>query len=48
MERELRALDVHPTIPINCKMLFYQNGPTFLKNAFSTLLTQCYTELSQF
>jgi len=32
---------VHPQISINCKMLSYQYGPTFLKNAFSTLLNQC-------
>jgi len=36
VERELRALDVHPTNL--CKMLSYQYGPTFLKSAFSTLL----------
>jgi len=30
-----------PQISINCKMLSYQYGPTFLKNAFSTLLNQC-------
>jgi len=48
VERELRALDVHPQISINCKMLSYQYGPTFLKNAFSTLLNQCHEELRQF
>jgi len=26
---------------------FYQYGPTFLKNAFSTLLNQCHVELRQ-
>jgi len=34
-----------PQISINCKMLSYQYGPTFLKNAFSTLLNQCHIEL---
>jgi len=34
-----------PQISINCKMLSYQNGPTFLKNAFSTLLNQCQEEI---
>jgi len=29
-------------------MLSYQYGPTFLKNAFSTLLNQCHVELMQF
>jgi len=37
-----------PQISINCKMLSYQYGPTFLKNAFSTLLNQCLVELRQF
>uniref|UniRef100_A0A3P9ABK6 Cadherin domain-containing protein n=1 Tax=Esox lucius TaxID=8010 RepID=A0A3P9ABK6_ESOLU len=37
-----------PQISINCKMLSYQYGPTFLKNAFSTLLNQCHVELRQF
>jgi len=36
-----KELDVHP-ISINYKMLSYQYGPTFLKNAFSTLLNQCH------
>ena len=31
-----------PQISIKCKMLSYQYGPTFLKNAFSTLLNQCH------
>jgi len=44
VERELRALD----ISINCKMLSYQYRPTFVKNAFSTLLNQCHVELRQF
>jgi len=35
-------------VSINCKMLSYQYGPTFLKNAFSTLLNQCHIELRQF
>jgi len=39
-EPELRA--------INCKMSSYQYGPTFLKNASSTLLNQCHVELRQF
>jgi len=42
VEREIHALDV------NCKMLSYQYGQTFLKNAFRTLLNQCYVELRQF
>jgi len=42
VERELRALDVHPTNLSN------QYGPTFLNNAFSTLLNQCHVELRQF
>jgi len=29
-------------------MLSYQYRPTFLKNAFSTLLNQCHVELRQF
>jgi len=33
-----------PQISINCKILSYQYGPTFLKNAFSTLLNQCHVE----
>jgi len=37
-----------PQISINCKMLSYQYGPTFLKNAFSSLLNQCHVELRQF
>uniref|UniRef100_A0AAY5L028 Hexosyltransferase n=1 Tax=Esox lucius TaxID=8010 RepID=A0AAY5L028_ESOLU len=37
-----------PQISINCKMLSYQYGPTFLKNAFSTLLNQCQVELRLF
>jgi len=36
-----------PQISINWKMLSYQYGPTFLKNAFSTLLNQCHIELRQ-
>jgi len=36
VEREFRV----QLISINCKMLSYQYGPTFLKNAFSTLLNQ--------
>jgi len=45
-----RVLDVHPT---NLRQLqdatvSYQNGPTFLKNAFSSLLNQCHLELRQF
>jgi len=44
VERELRAIDVHPT---NLHQLSYQYGPTFLKNAFSTLLNQCHVELRQ-
>jgi len=27
---------------------FFRNGPTYLKNAFSTLLNQCHIELRQF
>jgi len=34
-------------ISINCNMLSYQYGPTFLKNTFSTLLDQCHIELRQ-
>jgi len=41
VERELRI----PQISINCKMLSYQYGPTFLKNAFSTLLNQRQVEI---
>jgi len=37
-----------PQISINCKMRSYQYRPTFLKNAFSTLLNQCHVELRQF
>jgi len=48
VERELRVLDVHPTNLINCKMLSYQYGPTFLKNAFSTLLNQSHVKSRQF
>jgi len=50
VERELRALDVHPTNlhQLQVKMLSYQYGPTYLKNAFSTLLNQCHVELRQF
>jgi len=52
VERELRALDVHPT---NLHQLYhrlyklsYQYGPSFLNNAFSTLLNQCDVKLRQF
>jgi len=44
VERELRAWMCIPQISINSKMLSYQYGPTFLKNAFSTLLNQCHVE----
>jgi len=37
-----------PQISLHWKMLSYQYGPTFLKNAFSTLLNQCHVELRQF
>jgi len=37
-----------PDLFINCKMLSYQYGPIFLKNAFSTLLNQCHAELRHF
>jgi len=37
-----------PQISINCKILFYQYEPTFLKNTFSTLLNQCHVDLRQF
>jgi len=49
VEWELHALDVHPT---NLHQLqdavLSIYGPTFLKNAFSTLLNQCHAELRQF
>jgi len=46
-ERELCVLEVHPT---NLHQLqdAILSGPTFLKNAFSTLLNQCHVELRQF
>jgi len=47
VEWELCAMDLHPT-NLNCKMLSYQQGPAFLKNAFSTLLNQFHVELWQF
>jgi len=37
-----------PQISINCKILSYQYGPTFPKNAFSALLNQCHAELREF
>jgi len=43
VEQELMCI---PQISINCKMLSYQYGPTFLKNSFSTLMNQCHVELS--
>jgi len=43
-----RAWMCIPQISINCKMLSYQYGPTFLKNAFSTLLNLFHIELRQF
>jgi len=47
---ELCALDVHPTNlhQLQDAILSYQYGPTFLKNAFSTLLNQSHVELRQF
>jgi len=39
VELELRAL--HPTNLHQLQDAIYQYGPTFLKNAFSTLLNQC-------
>jgi len=48
VELELRGLDVIPQISNNCKMLSYQYGPTFLKNAFRTLLNQCHVQLREF
>jgi len=49
VERELRALDVHPTNPSTARCYPQsQYGPTFLKDAFSTLLNQCHVELRQF
>jgi len=44
-ERELLPWMCIPQISINCKMLSYQYRPTFLKNAFTTLLNQCYVKL---
>jgi len=46
VERELRALDVYPTNLSSTTRCQY--GPTFLKNAFSTLLNQWRVELRQF
>jgi len=45
VERELRALDVHPT---NLHQLQNAIPLIWAKNAFSTLLNQCHVELRQF
>jgi len=40
VERELRALDIHPTNLHQLQdAILSVNGPTFLKNAFSTSAT---------
>ncbi|KAI7805359.1 putative protein eyes shut-like protein [Triplophysa rosa] len=36
---------LYPVLSLFSSMLSYQYGPTFLKNAFSTLLNQCHVEL---
>jgi len=48
VERELCGLDVQPRNVHQLQDAIYQYGPTFLKNAFSTLLSQCHVELRQF
>ncbi len=48
VEREIRIMDVQPTICSNCVMLSCQYGPTSLRNVSNTLFNLCHEELWQF